>query len=511
MSLIPVLAAVPPPLPLTHGIEQRRVTSVTGFCEEQMLQPQNSFQGAEWRDGVPPRTEVQAPRDHDTMIPGFDERWRARRCGQEIVEISRRAPIWNSGPRRSEMEDLLFAGITDLSARIREPSLSPVAIVDACLAQITTLNPRLNAFITVDAEGARRAAIAAESDVKKGHWRGPLHGVPVAVKDFYDTKGLPTTAAFENFANRIPTQDAAVVRRLKSAGAILIGKTNMDTLGMGTTGLTSFFGPVKNPWNVLHITGGSSSGSAAAVASGMCYAAVGTDAIGSCRLPAACCGVVGFKGTYGLISAEGILAGEAPPDEAIVKLSHPGVTTRRVADAALVVDVLKERAVQSRELADELGKSRLLRAGIASGFKGDAEVTAAFTDAVNEIVDFGHEASKTIVPFAGPSRGMGSIERDRKAIARELFGDIDVLLLPTTTTTVPRAAAASNPQALSAENTAFANYYGLPAISVPCGFAASGLPLGLQIVAKPGADLDALWLGDQYETAAGWFRRHPKV
>jgi aspartyl-tRNA(Asn)/glutamyl-tRNA(Gln) amidotransferase subunit A len=154
-----------------------------------------------------------------------------------------------------------------------------------------------------------------------------LHGVPVAVKDFYDTAGIKTTAAFEHFANRIPAKDADVVTKLKDAGAIVIGKTNMDTLGMGTTGLKSFYGPVKNPWNSDYIPGGSSSGSAVAVASGMCFATVDTDAIGSCRLPAACCGVVGFKGTYGLINTRGILAGEQPPDELVIWFSHAGVTT----------------------------------------------------------------------------------------------------------------------------------------------------------------------------------------
>src|SRR5262249_29976334 len=203
-----------------------------------------------------------------------------------------------------------------------------------CLARIEALNPRLNAFITVAAEAARAAASAAESEVRAGRWRGPLHGVPVAVKDFYDTAGIKTTAAFERFANRVPAKDAGVVRRLKDAGAIVIGKTNMDTLGMATTGLTSFYGPVKNPWNADYIAGGSSSGSAAAVASGMCSATVDTDAIGSCRLPAACCGVVGFKGTYGLINSQGILAGEAPPEEMITWFSHPGGTTRRGAESA---------------------------------------------------------------------------------------------------------------------------------------------------------------------------------
>src|SRR5262249_8310528 len=215
---------------------------------------------------------------------------------------------------------------------------------------------------TVAAETARAEARAAESEVMTGRWRGPLHGVPVAVKDFYDTAGIKTTAAFERFANRVPTRDADVVKRLRDAGAIVIGKTNMDTLGMATTGLTSFYGPVKNPWNTDYIAGGSSSGSAAAVASGMCYATVDTDAIGSCRLPAACCGVVGFKGTYGLISSQGILAGEAPPDELIVWFGHPGVTTRRVADTLLVVDALTGPDALTPKVAfpDEVSKPRRL-------------------------------------------------------------------------------------------------------------------------------------------------------
>ena len=145
------------------------------------------------------------------------------------------------------------------------------------------------------ADAALHAAKAAEKDIEQGHWKGPLHGIPIAIKDFYDTAGLKTTAAFERFRDRIPPKDAVGVEKLKKAGAIVIGKTNMHTLGMGTTGLESYFGPVRNPWNANYIPGGSSSGSAAAVASGLCYATLDTDAIGSCRLPAACCGVVGYK------------------------------------------------------------------------------------------------------------------------------------------------------------------------------------------------------------------------
>jgi aspartyl-tRNA(Asn)/glutamyl-tRNA(Gln) amidotransferase subunit A len=257
-------------------------------------------------------------------------------------------------------EALYYRSIGELSALIRSMEISSVDIVDACLARIETLNPNLNAFITVSTSEARDHAKAAEAEIKAGKWRGRLHGVPVGVKDFYDTANIRTTAAFEPFKNRVPRHDAAAVAKLKDAGAIIIGKTNMHQLGMGTTGLESYFGPVKNPWNDAYIPGGSSSGSAAAVAAGMCYATLDTDAIGSCRLPAACCGVVGFKATFGAISSKGILEGEKA-DETILWLSHPGITTRSADDTAIVLKALAESH-------EETTMSTQLRVGIADNF-----------------------------------------------------------------------------------------------------------------------------------------------
>src|SRR5262249_39662128 len=179
--------------------------------------------------------------------------------------------------------------IATLHERIRTRVVSPVEVVNTCLGRIEQINPKLNAFITVLADEAREQANVAETEIKLGKWRGPLHGIPVGIKDFYDTAGIRTTAAFEHFKDRVPRN----VAKLKNAGAIIIRKTNMHRLGEGTTGIDSYFGPVLNPWNAQYIPGGSSAGSAAAVATGMCYATLDTDAIGSCRLPAACCGVVG--------------------------------------------------------------------------------------------------------------------------------------------------------------------------------------------------------------------------
>src|SRR5262249_10701318 len=200
------------------------------------------------------------------------------------------------------MKEMTFDSITALAVGLRTRQVSPVDVVETCLQRIDSLSPRLNAFITVLEDGARKAAKEAEAEINAGGWRGPLHGVPIGLKDFYDTAGVRTTAAFEKFRDRIPARDAVAVTRLKDAGAGIIGKTNMHQLGMGTTGLDSDFGPVRNPRNDAYVPGGSSSGSAAAVAAGLCYATLDTDAIGSCRLPAACCGVVGFEGTYGLIN-----------------------------------------------------------------------------------------------------------------------------------------------------------------------------------------------------------------
>src|SRR5262245_35931766 len=378
-------------------------------------------------------------------------------------------------------EQMRFESISRVAESIRHTNISPVELVKSCLEQIENLQPRLNAFITVTAENALHAATLAETEIQQGKWKGLLHGIPVGIKDFYDTAGIETTAAFEHFRNRIPKNDAVGVEKLKKAGAIIIGKTNMHTLGMGTTGLESCFGPVKNPWNADYIPGGSSSGSAAAIASGLCYATLDTDAIGSCRLTAACCGVVGFKGSYGLINMQGILEGEKPPDEDIVWMSHAGLTTRSIEDTALVLDVLAERDGFVTTLTQE----RPLRIGVASNCKVQNDVMDAFETAVDTIRRFGYSMNNVAAPFTDFSKGNANITSDRKTIASKSFDDIDVLLLPTTTATTPTIKEAGKPQALSAENTMFANYYGLPAVSVPCGFDKHGLPLGLQIVDKP--------------------------
>jgi aspartyl-tRNA(Asn)/glutamyl-tRNA(Gln) amidotransferase subunit A len=404
-------------------------------------------------------------------------------------------------------------GIATIQKRVRMQKVSPVKVVIACLQRIKQLNPELNAFITVLADQALEQARIAEAEIKAAKWRGPLHGIPVGIKDFYDTAGIKTTAGFEHFKDRVPGKDAVGVAKLKEAGAIIIGKMNMHRLGMGTTGIDSYFGPVRNPWNAEHIPGGSSAGSAVAVATGMCYATLDTDAIGSCRLPAACCGVVGFKGTYGLINSKGILEGEEDPGEMIRWFSHPGMMTRTVEDTALVLDVLAERSEHTTtQYFDGLAKDKKVRIGVGNNFEADREVTEAFERAIETVRGLDYPMKSIAVPFGNPGSGLGNIEADRKSIAGQIFKDINVLLLPTTTTAVPAIKdAGANPQALSPQNTAFANYYGLPAISVPCGFDRDGLPLGLQIVGKPWDEAAVLHLAYRYETTTRRKTRYPDV
>ena len=410
-------------------------------------------------------------------------------------------------------EPFYYLDIGQLNTLLRATETSPVEVVNACLARIDALNQRLNAFITVLSDQAREQAKEAEAEIKAGRWRGPLHGIPVGVKDFYDTANVKTTAAFEKFKNRVPKADAAGVAKLKEAGAIVVGKMNMHQLGMGTTGLESYFGPVRNPWNDAYIPGGSSSGSAAAVAAGMCYATLDTDAIGSCRLPAACCGVVGFKGTYGVISAKGILEGEKA-DEAILWLSHPAITTRSVEDTAIVLNLLAEPDEKAKIQASQGDGSpeKRLRIGIADNFTADKEVSLVFKTAVETLRTFGHQLVRASAPVDMPPFGnlLHSIETDRKTISDRTFRNIDVLLLPTTATTVLTVEEAStNPQALSAANTMFANYFGLPAVSVPCGFDKHGLPMGLQFVGKPWNEGTVLQAANQYQTKIESNKRHP--
>ena len=228
---------------------------------------------------------------------------------------------------------MINISIAEASDLLRRKEISPVDLTKACLARIEQLNPTINAFITVMHDSALAQARAAEDEIHAGNWRGPLHGIPIGLKDLIDTAGVKTTCGSALFADRVPTEDAEIVRRLKNAGAVLIGKQNMQEFAYGGTSTSSHFGPVHNPWDVDRIAGGSSGGSAAAVATGMCFGAIGTDTGGSVREPAAFCGIVGLKPTYGRVSTRGVFP--LSPS-----LDHVGPLCRNVRDTALLLQAI---------------------------------------------------------------------------------------------------------------------------------------------------------------------------
>src|SRR6202521_2639607 len=244
----------------------------------------------------------------------------------ETDQESQRTNPVSGGPS----DDLTKLSIREVSDLIRKKKVSPVELTTACLARIDRFNPPLNVFITITAESALAQAREAEAEVKRGNWRGPLHGVPIALKDLFDTAGVRTTAGSGVFKDRVPEQDAEVVRRLRAAGAVLLGKLNMHEFAYGGTSVATYFGAVHNPWKLDRIAGGSSGGSPAPVAAGLCYGSLGSNTGGSVRHPAAYCGIAGLKPTYGRVSTRGAVP-------LSWSLDHVGPMCRTVGDAALLL------------------------------------------------------------------------------------------------------------------------------------------------------------------------------
>ena len=396
-----------------------------------------------------------------------------------------------------------FESILAISERMHRGELSPVALAELELERIDQLNPRLNAFITVTRELAREQAAAADRELRSGRSRSVLHGIPVAVKDFYDTAGIRTTAGFARFARRVPAKNAAMVDSLRDAGAVLVGKTNMHRLGSGTTSLESDFGPVVNPWDSHRVAGGSSGGSAVAVATGMCFGTVDTDAVGSGRLPAAICGVTCFKPTYGVLDRSGVLADEAPPDPTITLLAHPCLTARTAEDVATIFTAIAgDKSAQNRPLR---------RIGIVANYSATPEIRAAFERNLGVLEAMRMTLIETTAPFDTARFDAAAIAHDRADASRRDFADVDALVLPTLTARAPTIdeARAQGELAVSPNNTFFCNYFGFPAISVPAGELSEGLPFGLQFVGPRGADERILWLARAFHRQVRFQFRAP--
>lgn len=276
--------------------------------------------------------------------------------------------------------------LSEASEKVRKRAISPVDLTEACLHRIHQLNPKLNAYITVASEQALTCARRAENEP----WSGPLHGIPVGIKDIFDTAGIRTTAASKRFENRVPSADAEVVARLRRAGAIIVGKQNLDEFACAGSGIVSHFGPVHNPWNLDYQSGGSSSGSAAAAAAELDFGSVGSDAGGSIRIPAARCGVVGLKPSHGRVSLRGHLSCEW-------SVTAVGPICRTVADAALLMQVLAgydpadpiSRNEPVPDYTAALGADiRRFRVGVARSLfaeRLDSEYAEAFSQAIEVI------------------------------------------------------------------------------------------------------------------------------
>jgi aspartyl-tRNA(Asn)/glutamyl-tRNA(Gln) amidotransferase subunit A len=452
--------------------------------------------------------------------------------------------------------------IVELAPRLRRKEVSPVELTRACLERIEKLNPVLNAFITVTADSALAEARAAEIELSRAEWRGPLHGIPVALKDIIDIAGTRTTAASALFQNRVPTEDADVVRRLRRAGAVILGKNNLHEFAYGGSSLISFFGDVHNPWDAGHIAGGSSGGSAAAVAGGLCYAAIGTDTAGSIREPAALCSCVGIKPTYGRVSARGVIP-------LSWSLDHVGPLAATVGDVAAVLQAIAgydplDAGSVDVPVADYVSGLRdgakTLRIGVPRAYFFDdlhVEVRAALEAALAVIgtlvaemrdihldvpTDRSVQAAESFAYHAehvahtpelyqpetlrrirsGENISAAEYILRRRELdferrqARDFFADVDVLVTPTMPIPAPAIAdLKKDPEALRPaelillRNTRPFNVWGLPAISVPCGFAKSGLPIGLQIAGPHRREDVVLRLAQAYESATEWHKRRP--
>jgi aspartyl-tRNA(Asn)/glutamyl-tRNA(Gln) amidotransferase subunit A len=458
-------------------------------------------------------------------------------------------------------DDIAYATIRTLSMRYRQRELSPVEVTRTLLRRIERLDPTLHAFVTLTADRALADARAAEEALRH-HDTRPLLGIPVAHKDIYCTRGIRTTGGSALLADWTPEDDATCVRRWQEAGTVLLGKLITHEFAFGLQLPGHRFPPARNPWNLGHIPGGSSSGSGAALAAGLVVGATGSDTGGSIRGPAAFCGIVGLKPTYGRVSRYGVLA-------LSWTLDHAGPMARTVEDCAYLLQALAGHdaadPASSRVPVDDyltpLGRDiRGIRVGVPRSyfFEGiDAEAARAFEDALETLRGLGAEVRDVTIPslqttpafllivlaeaFAYHERDIrehpalyGEVLRERilagalvtaaeytqaqrlrAQLCREMAAvlrDVDVLATPTTTTPATPFTLAQDPEfGFPRSNMLPFNATGLPTLALPCGFTASGLPLSCQLAAQPFAEGLVLRLGHAYEQATPWHTRRPPV
>ena len=460
-----------------------------------------------------------------------------------------------------DTETICYRGVHDLSAAIRHRTISPVEVVKAYLNRIEELNPRLSAYLTLTEDSALEEAKRAEVEIAAGRWRGPLHGIPFGAKDIFETAGVRTTHGSSFFRDFVPERDAECITRLRNAGAIMLGKTLTHEFAAATTTINPHYGTARNPWNLDCITGGSSGGSAAAVAAGLCAFALGSDTGGSIRNPAALCGIVGLKPTHGRVSLVGVCPN-------VLTFDHVGPMTLTARDAALVLQALAghdRRDAASRDVAVpnytagwERGV-RGLRLVLCPDFymnaEVDGEVDRAFTEAVRifrsleakiETVSFPHgkRLTELFPAISGPEfgefhrpffeknpDGYGTSVRERlewsfkitadeyvralrerellRREVTEFFRSADALILPS----MPCAAAPISSLMAKVNGTdqpcmwihrpfqSPHNLTGCPAVSLPMGFNREGMPLSLQIVGPEWSEGRVLAIANAYEEA----------
>lgn len=461
--------------------------------------------------------------------------------------------------------------IAALGRAIAAREVTPVEVTRECLAKIERLDAKLRAFITVDAEGALATARELEAELAAGLSRGPFHGVPLAYKDLFHVRGLPTSCGTRTREYFAADPESTVVSRLRDAGAVTLGKLNMTELALGPFGDNAHHGDVQNPWRPGHAAGGSSSGSAAAVAAGFAFGALGSDTGGSIRLPAACCGVVGLKPTYGRVSRAGVMP-------LSWSLDHVGPLTRTVADAALLLGIIaghdphdatsSQRGVPYWERMLDTPVDGL-RVGLPETYYFD-ELDAGMDAAVRAAARVLEGLGAIVVPISLPDPrplveisnviarsesaaiharlvrerpdelqpavrarlevGLHVSAHDylqslrlrtrhgREFIAR-VFGAVDVLLAPVIPEPAPALATvkAGSVDEIVRRMGRFSrltrpfNALGLPALALPCGFSSDGRPLGFQIVGRPFDEATTLRLGHAYERATDWVARRPPL